>query len=49
MIYLLLCCRPREVKRRYYASVVNAALMAAYWREQGYAVTVLPRLKGDFT
>lgn len=43
-MYLLLCCKPREVKRRYYASVKNAAVMAAYWREQGYAVTVLPRL-----
>jgi hypothetical protein len=44
MIYLVHYCKPYVVKRRYYASVVNAALMAAYWREQGYAVTVLPRL-----
>ena len=43
-MYGLICCRPFEVKRFECFGTLAALAMAAHYREEGYVVTVLPRL-----
>lgn len=44
-MYGLICCRPNEVRRFECFGWLAALAMTRYYREEGYAVTVLPPCK----
>jgi hypothetical protein len=46
-MYGLICMRPGEVKRFECFGTLAALAMASYYREEGYAVTVLPPCKAS--
>jgi hypothetical protein len=45
MYRLVICKLHEKVKRRTCGNFQSAFVMAAYWRGEGYVVTILPRLR----